>query len=85
MSASIALVDEDERYTRLLLGCFLRVTKLGGHELENRVGERDDVRAAVAAIAELSVDRLRKNPNAAAVGRGNGLTMISRCPHLAGA
>ena len=55
--------------TRTLFRCFLRVTKLGRHELENRVGERDDVRAAVAAISELSIDRLRNDPNTAAIPR----------------
>jgi hypothetical protein len=67
----------------LLLGRFLRVTKLGGHELEHRVRERDDIRAAVSTIAELSIDRLRKNPNAATISHRNALGLVSRCPHPA--
>lgn len=47
----------------LLLGCLLGVAQLGSHQLENGVGERDDVGAAVTATAKLSVDRLGENAN----------------------
>ena len=55
--------------TEWLLRGFLRVTKLCGHELEDRVGERNDVRAAVAAVSKLSIDGLRDDPNAPAIRR----------------
>ncbi len=63
---------------------FLRVAKLGRHELEDSVGERNDVRAAVTAVPKLPVDRLRDNPNAAAVRRlGLRVLCSGCCPHAA--
>ena len=62
---------------------FLRVAKLGGDQLENRVGERDDVRPAVAAVPKLSVDRLCDNPNTAGIDCLRLRALCSSCPHLA--
>ena len=62
---------------------FLRVAKLCGHQLEHGVRERDDVRAAMAAVSQLPIDRLRNNPNASAVRRWSLRALCSNCPHLA--
>jgi len=77
----VCAFDRSQSKARRLFCGFLRVAKFGGHELEDRVGERNDVRAAVAAISKLSVDRLRDNPNATAVRRQYIRVLCSCSPH----